>query len=69
MGEIEELEYDENMISLLEAVWGEGFMSPGGTDEVDRVLGNKDLSQARVLGYRLRDWWCGSSYRAHQATQ
>ena len=49
MGETEELEYDENMISLLEAVWGEGFMSPGGTDEVDRVLGNKDLSQARVL--------------------
>jgi len=46
MGETEELEYDENMISLLEAVWGEGFMSPGGTDEVDRVLGNKDLSQA-----------------------
>ena len=26
MGETEELEYDENMISLLEAVWGEGFM-------------------------------------------
>ena len=49
MGETEELEYDANMISLLEAVWGEGFMSPGGTDEVDRVLGNKDLSQARVL--------------------
>ncbi len=24
-------------------------MSPGGTDEVDRVLGNKDLSQASVL--------------------
>ena len=25
----EELEYDQDMISLLEAVWGEGFMSPG----------------------------------------
>lgn len=44
-----ELEYDEDMISLLEAVWGEGFLSPGGTDEVDRVLGNKDLSQANIL--------------------
>ena len=45
----EELEYDESMISLLEAIWGEGFMSPGGTDEIDRVLGDKDLSEARVL--------------------
>ena len=43
------VEYDENTISVLEAVWGEGFMSPGGTEEVDRVLGNVDLSQARVL--------------------
>jgi phosphoethanolamine N-methyltransferase len=49
VGVTEELEYDESMISLLEAVWGKGFMSPGGADEVDRVLGNKDLSQARVL--------------------
>jgi len=49
MDATEELEYDENMISLLEAVWGEGFMSPGGTDEVDRVLGDKDLREARVL--------------------
>ena len=49
MGATEELEYDESMISLLEAVWGEGFMSPGGADEVDRVLGNKDLSGSRVL--------------------
>ena len=43
------VEYDENTISVLEAVWGEGFMSPGGTEEIDRVLGNVDLSQARVL--------------------
>ncbi len=28
---------------------GEGFMSPGGTEEVDRVLGSVNLSQARVL--------------------
>ena len=45
----EELEYDQDMISLLEAVWGEGFMSPGGTEEIDRVLGDKDLREARVL--------------------
>ena len=49
MGDMLELEYDEDMISLLEAVWGEGFLSPGGTEEVDRVVGNKDLSQASIL--------------------
>lgn len=49
MGDELELEYDGDMISLLEAVWGEGFMSPGGTDEVDRVIGNKDLNQASIL--------------------
>ena len=27
-------EYDGDLIALLEAVWGEGFMSPGGTDNV-----------------------------------
>jgi len=49
MSEEHVVEYDENTISVLEAVWGEGFMSPGGTEEIDRVLGNVDLSRARVL--------------------
>jgi hypothetical protein len=30
-----EQEYDDELIALLEAVWGEGFMSPGGCEEVD----------------------------------
>ena len=49
MSDAPEMEYDENMISVLEAVWGEGFLSPGGTDEIDRVLGDTDLSQASIL--------------------
>lgn len=49
MGDALELEYDEDMISVLEAVWGDGFLSPGGTDEVDRVIGDKDLGQASIL--------------------
>lgn len=44
-----ELEYDDNMIDLLEAVWGEGFMSPGGPDEVDAILSGLDLSDKSVL--------------------
>lgn len=48
------LEYDDNMTAVLEAVWGAGFMSPGGTDEVDRVLEGLDLSGLAVL-----DLGCG----------
>jgi phosphoethanolamine N-methyltransferase len=42
-------EYDENLMALLEAIWGEGFMSPGGTAEVDRYLKGIDLAGCRVL--------------------
>ena len=42
-------EYDDNLMALLEGLWGEGFMSPGGTDEVDRYLDGIDLAGLRVL--------------------
>jgi len=42
-------DYDGDMIALLEAVWGEGFMSPGGSGEVDRFLQGVDLASASVL--------------------
>ncbi len=42
-------EYDDDMNALLEAVWGEGFASPGGTDEVDRYLQGVDLAGLSVL--------------------
>lgn len=42
-------EYDVDLIAVLEAVWGEGFMSPGGTAEVDRVLDGLDVSNKSVL--------------------
>jgi phosphoethanolamine N-methyltransferase len=48
------LEYDDDMTALLEAIWGEGFMSPGGTEEVDRVLEGLDLT-----GFALLDLGCG----------
>jgi len=47
-------EYDDDLTALLEMVWGEGFMSPGGTDEVDRVLDGLDLTGLTVL-----DLGCG----------
>lgn len=42
-------EYDDNLMALLEAVWGEGFMSPGGIDEVDRYLNGIELTGLSVL--------------------
>ncbi|MEM7195494.1 MAG: methyltransferase domain-containing protein [Pseudomonadota bacterium] len=42
-------EYDDQLMTLLETLWGEGFMSPGGTDEVDRYLDGIDLSGSTVL--------------------
>lgn len=41
--------YHDDLIGMLELVWGEGFLSPGGPDEVDRVVAGLSLSGARVL--------------------
>jgi len=30
--------YPERLITMLEAIWGEGFLSPGGAEEVARVI-------------------------------
>jgi phosphoethanolamine N-methyltransferase len=47
--------YPERLIAMLEAIWGEGFLSPGGTDEVARVLEGHDLKGKVVL-----DIGCGA---------
>lgn len=49
MSDTEHQEYDDNLMALLEAIWGEGFMSPGGTDEVDRYLDGIDIAGKTVL--------------------
>lgn len=51
----EKLNYGDEHIALLEALWGEGYLSPGGADEVSRVVAGLDLKGARVL-----DIGCGS---------
>ena len=47
--------YDERTITFLEALWGDGYLSPGGPREVARVLDGVDLNGAHVL-----DIGCGS---------
>lgn len=47
--------YPPRMIAMLEAVWGEGFLSPGGPEEVARIIGSHDISGKAVL-----DIGCGA---------
>ena len=50
-----EVLYDEHAITFLEALWGDGFLSPGGPEEVARVLEGIDLAGKTVL-----DIGCGA---------
>jgi len=52
---LQEPEYDDTAIRFLEALWGEGYLSPGGPDEVDRVLAGLSLDGLEVL-----DVGCGA---------
>ena len=42
-------EYDEPMLLLLQLLWGDGFLSPGGPAEVEALLEGSDLRGCRVL--------------------
>jgi SAM-dependent methyltransferase len=42
-------EYDEGMLALLQIIWGDGFLSPGGGDELARLLEGTDISGCTVL--------------------
>jgi ubiquinone/menaquinone biosynthesis C-methylase UbiE len=44
-----EIEYHDAMMKMLELIWGEGFMAPGGTGNVDRMVDGLDLQGKRVL--------------------
>ena len=42
-------EYGDDMVALLQLIWGEGFMTPGGADYIRTTLAGRDLSGKRVL--------------------
>lgn len=54
-GQTAEPQYDDAAIRFLEALWSEGYLSPGGPDEVDRVLSGLSLAGKSVL-----DVGCGA---------
>jgi phosphoethanolamine N-methyltransferase len=42
-------EYSDQEVRELEAIWGEGFLSPGGAAEVARIVGTHDIAGRTVL--------------------
>jgi phosphoethanolamine N-methyltransferase len=44
-----EVEYTDAMIKMLELIWGEGFMAPGGPELADRLVAGIDLEGKRLL--------------------
>jgi len=51
----DELHYDTGVIAFLGELWGDGYLSPGGPEEVARILEGLDLTAKTVL-----DVGCGS---------
>lgn len=52
-------EYGMAMVTALELIWGEGFLSPGGPEEVAATLAGRDIRGAEVL-----DIGCGENLLA-----
>ena len=42
-------EYDDRMLRLLQIIWGEGFLSPGGPQAVREIVAGLDLQDKAVL--------------------
>ena len=42
-------EYYGNMITMLELIWGEGYMAPGGSGNVEKMLNGIETEGKRIL--------------------
>ena len=42
-------EYGDDMVALLQLIWGKGFMTPGGVPYIRRTLAGRDLRGRKVL--------------------
>ena len=49
MPEHQEIEYDDILVAMLELIWGEGFLSPGGAEEVALFLEDEDIKNKEVI--------------------
>ena len=57
-------EYDDNLVTMLELIWGEGYMAPGGPGNVARMLAGFETEGKRVL-----DIGCGIGGSAFEMAQ
>jgi len=46
---LEDSHYTDEFVDRLEVLWGEGFLSPGGADEVREIVKGIDLAGKSVL--------------------
>ena len=44
-----ENEYDDNMVTMLQLIWGEGYMAPGGAGNVAKMLHGLETRGKRIL--------------------
>ncbi len=49
MADKHEDEYDDGIVAMLELIWGEGFLAPGGPENVRRTVAGLDLRDKTVL--------------------
>ena len=49
MTDAHEDEYDDALVTMLELIWGEGFLSPGGPAAARRIVEGLDLKEKDVL--------------------
>jgi len=49
MADTHEGEYDDDTVAMLELIWGEGFLVPGGSENVHRTIAGLDLTDKVVL--------------------
>ncbi len=59
-----EAEYHDNMVTMLELIWGEGYMAPGGPGNVAKMLEGIDTHGKRIL-----DIGCGIGGPAFEMAQ
>ncbi len=49
MADTHEEQYDDGMVAMLELIWGEGFLAPGGSANVRQIVAGLDLRDKTVL--------------------
>ena len=42
-------EYGDAMVAMLELIWGEGYLAPGGAENVRQIVAGLDLRDKTVL--------------------